>query len=105
APLFLSPGMTDLAALSMMERCSFLSVPLAAAMRNWKSSRVVMDGTRTGAPTTAKGVLSLLPDRWKAGADGRPLSARPIQPSVSVSAALAACQMSIERKWDWFGFG
>ena len=32
-------------------------------------------------------------------------SALPTQPSVSVSAVLAACQMSIERKCDWVGFG
>ncbi len=93
-------GLRDLAAFSMMARCSFMSAPLAAAVRNWKSASEAMDGTRTGAPARDRGALSLLPDKWKAGVDGRPLRARPIQPSASVSAMLPACQMSIERKCD-----
>ncbi len=94
-----------LAAPSMISFCSFLSLPLAAATFSWKSSSDVIDGARAGAPLSASGALSLLPAMWKAPADficRRPL---PIQPSVSVWAVPAACQMSIERKCDCDGLG
>ena len=72
---------------------------------SWKSSSDVIDGTRAGAPVSASGDASLpSAERWNAGS-GFCLSALPSQPSVSVSAVLAACQMSIDRKCDWFGFG
>ena len=67
--------------------------------------RTVSDGTRTGAPFIASGLLSLSLLRWNAGEADICLSALPIQPSVSSRSAEAACQMSIERKCDWLGFG
>ncbi len=95
----------DFATPSMTACCSRLSALLAAAVWSWKSSSEVIDGTRAGAPVRASGELSLAPARWNEPAPDicrRPL---PIQPSVRLSSVLAACQMSIERKCDWLGFG
>jgi len=84
---------------------SFLSEPLVDSVLSWKSLIDVIDGTRLGAPLRARGVGSLLNATWNAFAFGSPFMALPTQPSVSESAVLAACQMSIERKCDWLGFG
>ena len=50
-----------------------------------ESSSVVIDGTRTGA-RPGPGATSLLLLRWNDGAPGSPLSALPIQPSLTFSA-------------------
>ena len=56
-----------LAAPSITSRWFFLSAPLAAAVCNWNSSSVVIDGTRAGAPSRASGDVSLLVLRWNDG--------------------------------------
>jgi hypothetical protein len=82
-----------------------LSAASAAAVLSVKSASDVIDGTRAGAPVSASGAVSLpSAERWKPG-NGFCLSALPSQPSVSVFSVLAACQMSIDRKCDWSGFG
>ena len=70
-------------------------------------SRLPTDATGTPGQPIARGMPrpKLTPVRTFSLFGSRSRIALPSQPSVPTSSASAVCQMSIDRKWDRFGFG
>src|SRR5262245_32134021 len=89
----------------MTWRWAWTSAALEPLICRMNSCSDVIDGTRTGAPVRARGAGSLPEARWNEPAPGMFRSALPIQPSLKGGLRWPACQMSIDRKCDWFGFG